>query len=91
MSNLTIVVDESTIKAARIRALQEGSSLSAKVRQFLAGYAEGAPKPAAREATLDLMQLMETVRAEARPEPLSSDPKRFKRSTLYEGDFRGRG
>ena len=65
MSNLTIVVDETTIKAARIRALQEGTSLSAKVRAFLAGYAEGAPKPAAREATLDLMRLMALMRSSA--------------------------
>ena len=59
MSNLTLVVEETTIKAARSRALQEGTSLSAKAREFLA--VEGAPKPAAREATLDLMQLMEVV------------------------------
>jgi hypothetical protein len=39
MSNLTISVDEELIKRARVRAIQQGTSLSAKVREFLAQYA----------------------------------------------------
>jgi plasmid stability protein len=91
VSNLTIVVDDSVIKQARVRALQDGTSLSAKVREFLAAYAEGAPKPAARDATKSLMRLMKEVRAEAKPEPLSSGAKPFKREALYEGNYRKRG
>ncbi len=41
MTNLTISLDESTIKMARVRAIQEGTSVSAKVREFLAEYARG--------------------------------------------------
>jgi len=39
MSNLTISVDEQLIKQARIRAIEQGTSVSAKVREFLTQYA----------------------------------------------------
>ena len=39
MPNLTLSIDDHIIKRARIRAIGEGTSLSAKVREFLAGYA----------------------------------------------------
>ena len=39
MSNLTISVDDELIKLARVRAIQQGTSLSAKVREFLQDYA----------------------------------------------------
>lgn len=38
MTNLTISLDENLVKQARIKAIQEGTSLSAKVREFLALY-----------------------------------------------------
>jgi plasmid stability protein len=41
MANLTISLEESIIKMARVRAIQEGTSVSAKVREFLAEYALG--------------------------------------------------
>jgi len=39
MANLTISLDESIVRKARIRAIHEGTSVSAKVREFLAQYA----------------------------------------------------
>jgi len=39
MTNLTITVDEDTLRRARIRALQEGSSVNALMREFLVKYA----------------------------------------------------
>ncbi|MDP2370314.1 DUF6364 family protein [Rhodoferax sp.] len=39
MTNLTIALDEAIIRKARIRAIEEGTSVSAKVREFLAAYA----------------------------------------------------
>jgi plasmid stability protein len=39
MTNLTIALDEEIIREARVRAIREGTSLSAKVREFLAQYA----------------------------------------------------
>ncbi len=40
MANLTISLDESIVRKARIRAIHEGTSVSAKVREFLADYAQ---------------------------------------------------
>ena len=40
MTNLTISLDENIIRQARIRAIGEGTSVSAKVREFLAKYAQ---------------------------------------------------
>ena len=41
MSNLTVSVDEHLIKLARMRAIEQGTSLSAKVREFLQAYVGG--------------------------------------------------
>ncbi|PZO21055.1 MAG: hypothetical protein DCF26_01905 [Burkholderiales bacterium] len=41
MTNLTISIDEAVVRQARVRAIQEGTSVSAKVRDFLAVYAQG--------------------------------------------------
>ena len=38
MTNLTISLDENLVKLARIKAIQEGTSLSAKVRELLSIY-----------------------------------------------------
>ncbi len=39
MANLTIVVDEGTLKKARMRALEEGTSVNAVLRERLEEYA----------------------------------------------------
>ena len=39
MANLTITVDEETVKRARIRALEEGTSVNALLRSYLEDYA----------------------------------------------------
>lgn len=41
MTNLTISIDEAVVRQARVRAIQEGTSVSAKVRDFLTAYAQG--------------------------------------------------
>ena len=41
MTNLTISIDENLIRQARIRAISEGTSVSAQVREFLGRYARG--------------------------------------------------
>jgi len=38
MSNITISIDDNLIKQARIKAIQEGTSLSAKMRELLSLY-----------------------------------------------------
>lgn len=39
MTNLTITVDERALKRARIRALEEGTSVNAVLRGYLEAYA----------------------------------------------------
>jgi hypothetical protein len=39
MTNLTITVDEQTLKRARMRALEEGTSVNAVLREYLESYA----------------------------------------------------
>lgn len=39
MANLTITVDEGTLKRARIRALEEDTSVNAVLREYLEEYA----------------------------------------------------
>lgn len=53
MTNLTISLDESVIRKARIRAIQEGTSVSAKVREFLSRYA-GNIEPSQAETFVQL-------------------------------------
>jgi plasmid stability protein len=40
MTNLTLSLDDAIVRKARMRALEEGTSVSAKVREFLAQYAK---------------------------------------------------
>jgi len=55
MSNLTLSIDEQLIKKARIKAIEEGTSLSAKVRELLTQYVQGSrPTTAAAVPTLPL-------------------------------------
>lgn len=42
MANLTLSIDEQLIKKARIKAIEEGTSLSAKVREMLEQYVQTA-------------------------------------------------
>jgi plasmid stability protein len=39
VTNLTITVDEETVKRARMRALEEGTSVNAVLRDYLEDYA----------------------------------------------------
>lgn len=104
MTNLTISLDEAIVRRARIRAIQQGTSLSAKVREFLAAYAAGVSQRGAVDPTTDLMRMMAVVRGEiaqyrkpataARASKASkksrSPTHRTLREEMYEGDFRAR-
>lgn len=55
MANLTIVIESDTLKRARMRALEEGTSVNAVVRDYLADYA--GMKAQKDEAINDLLRL----------------------------------
>jgi hypothetical protein len=48
VSNLTITVDEEVLKRARLRALQQGTSVNALLREYLEAFAGGSSLLAAR-------------------------------------------
>jgi hypothetical protein len=58
--NLTVTIDDEVLRRARIRALGQGTSVNAVVRQFLESYA-GAEKE--QEARLNLAALARASRA----------------------------
>lgn len=41
MPNLTLSIDEQTLKRARIQAIEDGTSVNAVVRDYLRDYADG--------------------------------------------------
>lgn len=49
MTNLTITVDEDTLKRARIRAIQDGTSVSVVLRNYLEAWARASSDEAGRE------------------------------------------
>jgi len=93
MSNLTISLDDQLIKQARIRVAQQGTSLSAKVRELLQQYVNGtddATKRLREEATANLMLAIEsaTLATQAPQHPTEVAPPKTLREELYAEDFR---
>lgn len=76
MANLTITVDEETVKRARIRALEEGTSVNALLRDYLEEYS--GIRRERREAGRKLLEL-------ARNSTMSSGGRSLpKREELYD-------
>lgn len=75
MANLTIMVDEDTLRRARIRALEQGTSVNALLRDYLEDYAGLAAER--REAARAILELSERAASEHRGE-------RWRRAELYE-------
>jgi plasmid stability protein len=95
MSNLTISVDDKLIKQARVRAIQQGTSLSAKVREFLQHYAnesEEMLQTQREKASAQLMLAIENATLQTQPEAtatvLGEEQRQTLREALYAGDFR---
>ncbi len=57
MANLTISVDEDIVRRARIRALEQGTSVNAVLREMLAAYAGAKSEQAAAAADLVAMSV----------------------------------
>ncbi len=76
MSNLTITVDEATLKKARLRALTEGISVNEVLRKFLESYAGVSAEQAA--ALEDLMDLSRRARSR------HAGTQRWSREELHE-------
>ena len=57
MTNLTISLEPETVKAARLRAIEEGTSVSAQVREYLKRYAR-------HEITLEPLDVRKEIASE---------------------------
>lgn len=58
-ANLTLTVDEDLLRRARIRAVTEGTSINAVVREHLERYAGASPAARAIDALLSLSDATE--------------------------------
>ena len=54
MANLTITVDDEVLRRARIRALEQGTSVNALLREYLEAFARSSPLRRAVAEFLDL-------------------------------------
>jgi plasmid stability protein len=54
VSNLTLAIDDDLLRRARIRALEEGTSVNAVVREYLEVYAHADVREAAIRRFLEL-------------------------------------
>ena len=75
MSNLTIVVDDEALKKARLRAMEEDSSLNAVLREFINAYARVSSRH--KESMERILTLSESASS-------LSGEKRWTRDELYE-------
>ena len=77
MTNLTITVDEQVLKKARMRALEEDTSVNALLREYLEDYVD---------AGSEQQRAVERVLASSRESKSGSGPggRTWKREDLYE-------
>lgn len=77
MANLTITVDEGTLKRARMRALEEDTSVNAVLREYLEEYAGGRREQI--EAVRRIIQASRESRSGSGP-----GGRKWKREDAYE-------
>jgi hypothetical protein len=75
MTNLTITIDDQILKKARMRALEEGISINALLREYLEKYT-GANKQY-QQATQEILRIAKASKS-------SSAGKHWSRDELYE-------
>jgi hypothetical protein len=77
VANLTIVVDDGTLKKARMRALEEDTSVNAVLREYLEEYAGRRREQV--EATRRIMEASRVSRSGSGP-----GGRKWKREDAYE-------
>jgi plasmid stability protein len=97
MTNLTLALDDAVVRQARVRAITEGTSLSAKMREFLQSYGSGTDdslRKSRAEASARLMATIDMAALQTQPEPVdgtlgaNTSNRRTLREALYADDFR---
>jgi plasmid stability protein len=77
--NLTITVDDEVLRRARIRALEQGRSVNAVLREFLESYAGATVESNARSRLADLARSSKATSG--------SEGRGWTRSELYDTRF----
>lgn len=80
MTNLTLTIEEETLKRARIRALEQGTSVNAVVREFLESYSGTAEQHRALRRFVEI--------AESSDAGAAGRGRTWKREDLYEERLR---
>lgn len=60
MANLTLTIDDVVLRKARIRAVEQGTSVNAVVRAYLEAYADGGRSRAAARRVVALARAVES-------------------------------
>lgn len=76
MANLTLAIDDDILKRARIKALEQGTSVNALVREYLAGVAGPSD---ARQAMAEFLAIVKQAGA-------GSGGRTWTRDELYDLD-----
>ena len=76
MANLTVTIDERILRRARIRALEEGTSVNALVAAYLRGYAD---QDDAKAAIAEFLELTKHTHAGSGP-----GGRTWRREDLYD-------
>lgn len=75
MTNVTLSVDKEDLKQARIRALQQGTSVNAVIREFLKSYIA---------SSQHYQQMTERILEQAEHSQFNSNGRQWSRDSLYE-------
>ncbi|MCL2785423.1 MAG: hypothetical protein FWD55_08345 [Propionibacteriaceae bacterium] len=79
MTNLTLAIDESVLRRARIRAVQEDTTVNAEVRDFLIAYANHCDTERRRQAMARFLEVVNSV-----PSGGGFNDRTWVRDDLYE-------
>ncbi len=75
MINVTLSIDKEDLKQARIRALQQGTSVNAVIREFLKNYIASSQR---------YQQITERILEQAEHSQFDGNGKQWSRDELYE-------
>jgi hypothetical protein len=84
MANMTIAIDDQLLRTARVKAVQQGTSVNEICRQAIERFAQGAGDVEARLARLNVLS-KKTRQPETSP---STEPLWPGREALYSGSRR---
>jgi len=89
MANVTIAIDDELLQAARVKAVQQGTSVNEICRQAIEAFARS--DETARQRARELLAALDKARAEAARRPAAKGPVWPGRQALYDDVMAERG